>query len=360
MKSEKIIKDLTIASGVAGLIINGLEQWTKIQNGEQEKFDFVQFLGTGVKGAAIGFGVSVTIIGISSLFSPEELDEEDFDEIEYLEGVLASYKLDSVDQATMKKGFSIKNKIYNTFKGMLLGKPKFQGSIPQGTALSGISDLDILIKFKKNSFSSLEEMYLTTLNYFKENFQDSSLIEVRPQRRSIGLIFNILGEQVCIDVVPARRTNFKKGGNDYNLYENPSGLFGKPSRVKMNPHKQAYFGAQEKAKANVVSLLKVLKVKEEMPLKPVLIKELILAAFSSHNGRIPQEINKRVVLSLEYIRDNIEHKRVVSPDNSNNVLSDSLTRNEKRRVANTLDSIILDIKEFPSNLKYYFPQREDL
>lgn len=54
----------------------------------------------------------------------------------------------------------------------------------------------------------------------------------------------------------------------------------------MNPHKQAYFGAQEKAKANVVSLLKVLKVKEEMPLKPVLIKELILAAFSSHNGRI--------------------------------------------------------------------------
>lgn len=360
MKSDKFIRDITIVGGVIGLIINGFEQWSKIQDGEQDEFNFLQFFGTGAKGAAIGFGASATIVGINSLFSPEELDEEDFEEVEYLEGVLNSYELDKVDQATMKKGFGIKNKIHNSFKNLLLGRPKYQGSIPQGTALSGISDLDIFVKFKKTSFATLEEMYFYTLDFFQENFQDPSLVEVRPQRRSIGLIFDILGEQVCIDVVPAKRTNFKKGGNEYNLYENPSGWFGKPSRVKMNPYKQANFGSHAAAKANVVSLMKVLKEKEGMPLKSVFIKELTKSAFDSYNGKVPKRVNEQLLFTMEYIRDNIEFKRVVSSDNSNNVLSDSLTKNEKRKIANSLDYIINDIQENPRNLEIYFPKRSDL
>ena len=360
MDNNKFIRDATIAGGVIGLIINGFNQWEKIQNQEQEKFDFPHFFGGGFKGAAIGLGTSATIVGIKFLFTPEELDEEDFEEVEYLEEVLASYKLDKVDQATLKKGFGIKNKIYNSFKNMLLGRPKYQGSIPQGTALSGVSDLDIFVKFKKTSFATLEEMYFCTLDYFQKNFRDPSLVEVRPQRRSIGLIFDIFGEQVCIDVVPARRTNFERGGNEYNLYENPSGLFGKPSRVKMNPHKQASFGSHAAAKANVVSLMKVLKEREGMPIKSVFIKELTKSAFDSYNEKVPKTIDKQLFLTMEYIRDNIEYKRVISPDNTNNILSDSLTKNEKRKIADSLDYIINDIRENPRNFKIYFPQRENL
>lgn len=360
MESEKIIRDFTIAGGLVGLIINGIEQWAKIkdEDEEQDKFDFLQFFGTGAKGAAIGFGASATIVGIRYLFYLEELDEEDFEEIEHLENVLSSYKLDEIDQATLKKGFFIKNEIYSYFKEVLLGKPKFQGSMQQRTALSGISDLDILVRFKKTSFPTLEEMYCSVLEYFKENFQDSFLVEIRPQKKSIGLIYNILGEQVCIDIVPARRTNFERGNNEYNLYENPSGLFGKPSRVKMNPNKQANFGSHSAAKANIVRLLKVLKEKEGLPLKSVLIKELTKLAFDSHKRKFPERLDKQLLLALEYIRDNIEHKKVISCDNSNNILSDSLTKNQKRKVANAFNYIINDLEENPTNFKWYFPIKE--
>ena len=360
MNNEKFIRNATIAGGVFGLLIDAIEQWSKLQNQEQEKFDYSQLLGNGLKGAGIGFGASIAVVGLHSIFAPEELDEEDFEEVKYLESVLTSYELDKIDQATMKKGFGIKNKIQQAFKGMLLGRPKYQGSIPQGTALSGISDLDIIVKFKKTSFGTLEDMYCDTLDYFKNQFYDKSLVEVRPQRRSIGLIFDILGEQVCIDVVPAKRTNFERGGNEYNLYENASGWFGKPSRVKMNPHKQASFGTNAAAKANVVSLMKVLKVSEGMPLKSVFLKELTKDAFKKHRGKIPKDVDKQLIFTMEYIRDNIEYKRVTSPDNSNNILSDSLTKNEKRKVADAFDYIIRDVKEHPSQLKKYFPHRDDL
>lgn len=360
MDNEKLIKNATIAGGVIGLLIDGIEQWSKLQNQEQEKFDYSQLLGNGLKGAGIGFGASIAFVGLHSIFTPEELDEEDFEEVKYLESVLVSYELDEIDQATIKKGFGIKNKIHQAFSGMLLGRPKYQGSIPQGTALSGISDLDIILKFKKTSFETLEDMYYSTLDYFKDQFNDKSLVEVRPQRRSIGLIFDISGEQVCIDIVPAKRTNFEKGGNEYNLYENASGWFGKPTRVKMNPYKQANFGTNSAAKANIISLMKVLKVSEGMPLKSVFIKELTKNAFKKYKGKIPKQMDKQLILTMEYIRDNIEYTRVTSPDNTNNILSDSLSRNEKRKVADSLDYIIRDVKEHPSHLKRYFPHRNDL
>jgi hypothetical protein len=63
---------------------------------------------------------------------------------------------------------------------------------------------------------------------------------------------------------------------------------------------------------------------------------------------------------MEYIRDKIEYKRIASPDNTNNVLSDLLTRNEKRKIADSLDYIVRDIKDYPTKFKEYFPHRDDL
>lgn len=360
MENGKLIRNATIAGGAIALLVDAIDQWSKLQKHEQEKFDYSQLLSNGLIGAGIGLGVSTVIIGLHSLFAPGELDEEDFEEVSYLQSVLASYELDKIDQETIKKGLGIKNTIHKKFSNLLLGRPKFQGSIPQGTALSGISDLDIFVKFKKTSFKTLEDMYYSMLTFFQNEFYDGSLIEVRSQRRSIGLIFDVLGEQVCIDIVPGRRTNFNRGGNEYNLYENPDGWFGKPSRVKINPYKQSSFGTNAAAKANIVGLLKVLKESEAMPLKSVFIKELTKEAFANYGGKIPDKIDKQLIYTMEYIRDNIEYKYITSPDNTNNVLSDSLTKNEKRKIAASLDYVIRDVTECPSKFKEYFPYRNDL
>jgi hypothetical protein len=354
------VANFALAGGAFGLFIDWFKQSTEIDRDPTQDFDFSRLFKTGLKGLVIGCGVGVVYSGIRSAFESENLDEEDFEEVEYLEDVLKSYLPDSIDKETIKKGLSIKKKIYDKFDNLILGRPKFQGSMSQGTALSGISDLDILVQFKKTSFQTLREMYFFTLDFFQNQFYDPELCEIREQRHSIGLLYEIDGEQVWIDVVPARRIDFNQGGNDYNLYENQMGLFGKPSRIKINPYKQAEFGSEEQAKTAIVTLIKVLKTSEDLPLKSVLIKELTKKAFDSIPSNKQLTNSENLLYSLIYIRDNIESKRIFSPDNSNNVLSEMLTKNEKRKVADSLDYIIEDITDDPRRMKKYFPHKEHL
>lgn len=357
-KNEKVILVAAVIFAGLGLVLNGLKQRESISNDPDKKFDFDELLKTGLLWG-IGGGIgSAIILFLISLCEEKELDQEDFNEVTYLKNVLFSFKMNEVDEATISKGLEIRKALHNNFKDLLLGKPTYQGSIPQGTALSGISDLDIRVGFKKTSFPTLEEMYFTVLEYFENEFEDAQLIEVRQQKRSIGLIYNLLGTEVCIDVVPGRRTNFIRGGNEYNLFENAKSIFDKPSRIKMNPHKQADLGRNPYSVSKITALLKVLNEKEDLPMKSVLIKELTKSAFEKNRRRLPKRIDRQLLMVMGYIRDNIESKIVLAPDNRNIVLSNLLSNSQKRNVADHLKVIIQDIEKNPAKFKIYFPLKE--
>ena len=357
-KNEKVILVSAAIFAGLGLVLSGIKQRESMNNDPDKRFDFDEFLKAGfLWGIGGGIG-SAILLFLVSLGEEKEIDQEDFNEVTYLKNVLSSFKMDEVDKATISKGFEIRKALHNNFKDLLLGKPTYQGSIPQGTALSGISDLDIRVGFKKTSFPTLEEMYFTVLEYFENEFEDAQLVEVRQQKRSIGLIYNLLGTEVCIDVVPGRRTNFIKGGNEYNLFENANGLFDKPSRIKMNPHKQADLGRNSFSVSKITALLKVLNEKEELPMKSVLIKELTKSAFEWNRGRLPKRIDRQLLMVMGYIRDNIESKIVFAPDNKNIVLSNLLSNTQKRNVADHLDFIIQDVEKNPANFQIYFPLKE--
>jgi len=357
-KNKKVILTSAVIFAGLGLVLNGLKQRESMSNDPDKKFDFDELLKTGLLWGIRGGIGSAIILFLISLCEEKELDQEDFNEVTYLKNVLFSFKMNEVDEATISKGLEIRKALHNNFKDLLLGKPTYQGSIPQGTALSGISDLDIRVGFKKTSFPTLEKMYFTVLEYFENDFEDAQLIEVRQQKRSIGLIYNLLGTEVCIDVVPGRRTNFIRGGNEYNLFENASGIFDKPSRIKMNPHKQADLGRNSYSVSKITALLKVLNKKEELPMKSVLIKELTKLAFERNRGRLPKRIDRQLLMAMGYIRDNIESKIVFAPDNKNIMLSNLLTNTQKRNIADHLDFIIQEIKTNPANFQIYFPLKE--
>lgn len=357
-KNEKIIIVTAAICAGLGLLVNGLEQKERINNKSNEKFDLGEFIKAGLLwgiGGAVG---SATFVFLLSLIKEQRIDQDDFNEVSYLSSVLSSFEMDEVDKATILKGFEIRKALYNNFKDLLLGKPTFQGSVAQGTALSGISDLDIRVGFKKTGFATLEDMYFSVLEYFENDFEDSKLIEVRQQKKSIGLIYNILNTDVCIDVVPGRRTNFIKGGNDYNLFENSNTTFGRASRVKMNPHKQAHLGSNASSVSKVISLIKVLNEKERFLMRSVLIKEITKSAFEYNKGRCPRRIDRQLLMTMAYMRDNIESKIIFSPDNKNVVFSNLLTDFEKTKIADRLNSIIEDIEDNPANFQIYFPLKE--
>ncbi len=343
-----------LVGGILGIIINVTEQNKEKQLNPNKNFDFQSLVVAGAIGAIIGIASFSLIKFLSTVFHTRREILNDADEISYLSSVLESYKPDKVDSLVLLKGKKVRNAINKRFYADLLGRASYQGSVEQGTALSGLSDLDILVKFKKTSFNNEQQMFSTLFNFFKDEFKDVDLINVREQKVSIGLTFDIYGYEETIDIVPALRTDFVRGKNDYNLFKNPK-LSSGARKIKMNPHKQRDFGNHEQHKKNVIGLIKVLKAKEKLPLKSFLIKELTMQAFE--RSYVPKGLNNKLIMTLKYIRDNIKTIKLKSPDNPWVYLSDAITAQDKEKIYKALDEILCIIQEDKDYVLEYFPEK---
>jgi hypothetical protein len=351
---NNIVEVMAIAGGILGLLISAYNQNKLIAENPDKRFDYKSLIISGILGSLVG-GVSAAFIKfISSVFDTKDELLNSKDEIGYLASVLGSYEPDDIDEIVFRKGKYIKSEIYRKFYNDLLGRPQYQGSVAQGTSLSGLSDLDILVKFKKTSYHNSEMMYESLYKFLRNDFEDTDLIQVRRQKVSIGLIFKIKGHKECIDIVPVLRTDFVRGKNEYNLFANPK-LIDVPNEIKMNPYKQLDYGVNEQEKKEVVSLIKVMKETQNLPIKSILVKELTKLAFN--RNKIPKSINEQLVMTLRFIRNKIRTIKVKSPDNPNSILSDLISSDEKEIIYLTLDDIIKDIDDNKDNLQEYFPIR---
>lgn len=356
---KKSNKDITaisaIIGGMTGLLINSNAQNKNKEIDPSLEFDTGSFLKAGLIGAILGAVSPYVIKFFLSVFSSEEEIVDDADAIWYLNSALGSYQPDEIDQEVYIKGRKIRNAVNKRFQHDLLGKARYQGSVDQRTAISGVSDLDLLITFKKTSFSNDSDMKKAVFNFFKYQFKDADLLKVRQQRVSIGLIFDIDGYEEIIDVVPALRTDFIKGKNEYALHENPKFSMNLGA-ILMNPKIQKDFGDDQEDKKKVIRLLKIFKDDNELPLKSVLIKEFTKKAFDKN--KVPKSFTEKLLMTLEFIKDNIRTTIIKSPDNPNIILSDVLNKRQKEKIAKFLDVVIEDLHENIDNLKKYFPERE--
>jgi len=346
-----------IYGGSIALLLNVIYQWNAIKEDPNLDFDLNSVIKSTLQGAVIGASITSFWLLIISLFESGDIDESDIDEVTYLSSVVTSCKMDNFDQKTLRKSLRIKKALKKRYHSEILGRPTHQGSVKQKTSVTKISDFDIRISFKKTSFRTLEEMYYSVLDYFRYEFEDTDLIKVRKQRRSIGLIYNIDGEKTCIDVVPGRRTDVRKGGNEYHLYENPENIFGNASRIKMNPYKQEDFGDNVNDKREIIKLLKILREKKDVPMKSILIKELTKKALENINY-FNSTIIGNLKITLKYIIDNIETIRIVSPDNTNNVISELMSNREKTESKEILKDVLNNIENDPRCLREYFPSMD--
>ncbi|WP_028890368.1 nucleotidyltransferase family protein [Tenacibaculum ovolyticum] len=344
-----------IVGGVLGLIMNIVGQSKEKKENPHKEFDFQSLILVGMIGAIIG-SVSFEIIKLLlSVFTSKEEILDEADEISYLGSVLNSYQPDEIDKQVLQKGKQLKLAIKREFSNKLLGRGvTYQGSTVQGTAVSGLSDLDILVKFKRTSFSKEEDMHDALHNFLKYRFNDTDLIGIREQKHSLGLIYKLNGSKEIIDVVPTLRTDFIRGKNEYNLFRNPKLLTGS-RKLKMNPNIQKDLGDNENEKIEIIRLLKILKSEKKLPLKSILITELTKKAFQEI--RMPKKLNQKLVLILNFIKDNIKTIQVKSPDNLRISLTDSLSIKDKEEINIALDAVLDDLKNDKNYLLDYFPEK---
>lgn len=247
-----------------------------------------------------------------------------------------------LEEALPNKAKKIQNAIYNEFSEMLTEYPSIGGSFTKGTAIEN-SDVDIPVRFKKD-FGRLDHMKDTIEIFFKNKFSDRNLVQIRSQNHSVGLIFDINKEKRRIDIVPMREIENGKG--DTFIFSSETNSIKKTNISKQNTHLK--FTAKQK---EIIKFLKGWKKENEIKIPSIYIEYLIKKIFDEN--QIPKGIYKTLTFILEYIANNITSIRLVDQTNSNNIISNLMTYDEKREISSFCNDMLYNVRKDERNLLDY-------
>lgn len=352
---QKIIKygkNGALIFGLSNAFINAIHQINSIKENPEQKFDWSRLLKAAGKGALLG-GVGGAFIG--GLVDSNNSKKERLNTSAILSRVVSNIRLDK-DNPTYKKMSAKANRIVNAieinFKNKLGSPPLKIGSTEDGTSLSDSFDIDISVPFCSNSFNSTSEMYDKLYNFLDDNYSDKDLIKIRKQKKSIGILYHIKGDDYKIDVVPyklSKKTNNETTGylfvNNNSLFKNDSYTktdISSLKSIKLTPIQQ-----------KVLIAFKNWKKEYSIPLSSHLLKMFILDGYEFNKGHIPRDFTRKILMIVRYIKNNIVTKRIVSIENTNNVLTD-FDDSDKLVIEKECSKILDDYDYQPNSIIKYF------
>ncbi len=334
---------------IASALFNLWKQQDSSYNKEKRRFNWQHLIKDAVKGAILGGGIG---FGVGVIVDEIKANEEPINTDGYLNELISTIQIDkesSLYKASEKKCDEVIKFIEQEFEYELANVPFQWGSNVKGTAIEGKSDFDIMVRFNRNSFN-MDGMYHTISNVFEEKFQDNSLIKIIDQKKSTGLVFNIQGEKVKIDVVPMRATNDDPSSMASNLYVNNKGLFTKPTFTKTDISLQASIRLTPTQK-KVVMMLKKWKGDNNVPISSYLIELFVVKAFEKNYP--PKKLTGKLLMVLEFIAENIHTIRLVSPENTNNIVSD-ISEGDKNIIQRKALKVIEEYEYHPNTIRDFF------
>jgi len=80
---------------------------------------------------------------------------------------------------------------------------------------------------------------------------------------------------------------------------------------------------------------------------------MIKDAYASNIGRLPRDKTKKLILILKYIHDNIHNRRLVSVENTNNVVS-NIPISDKDAIYAACKKVISDYEYQPNSIIDHF------
>jgi hypothetical protein len=351
-KTIKYATNGALIFGIGNALLNALKQHQRISENPNLEFDWSELLKATGKGALAGGAGGAVVGGIMDL---QNASEEPLNTSAILGTVIANMKLDKDDPTYKKlsrKADHLINQIEVKFNNQLGGHILRIGSTEDNTALSDDFDIDVSIPFKPNSFPSTAVMYDELLQFLKNEYDDRDLIKVRTQKKSIGLIYRIKGEDYKIDVVPYKLTAGNGNKTAGYLFVNSNSIFGNDSYTKTDIPSLKSIKLSPVQQKLLVSF-KNWKQKYSVPISSHLLRLLILDAYDWNKRSVPRDFTKKILMVVHHIRDNIMDRRIVSVENTNNVLTD-MHESDKREIKMACEKIIQDYTYQPNSILKYF------
>jgi hypothetical protein len=303
---------------------------------------------------------------------------------EHLDKVLDTHDINKVEHLSkfIEKKNKVKDALNNKFSDQKASNSIDSGSYAKNTAINTKFDIDCCIPFRKKTpgnndekgFESLSEMFDEVYKYLKNEYteddDDITKDNVRKQKVSIGMKFDIDGVEFDMDVVPGRE---RPNNNDYNdnntdlsLHINPSKRTKKEEddgkvRIKTNikTHVGLLNGANRTHERKVTKLLKVWKTEQKNKNGGKLIKSFMMELYTKeafdNTDEIPSGLWKKTKLVMNHIIDNIETANLIDPANSSNIVSDSMSDTAKTQTKRDMKKSIKEIEDDSDKIKEYFP-----
>jgi hypothetical protein len=340
-----------IAGTLISALVNALKQLNKMDENPEKKFDWGDLLVAGGKGALIGGGAGFVA---GAIVDEVNVNTKAINTDEYLNAFVCSVQVNKnskLYKSSEKKCEEIIHFLGREFKYELSDVPFQWGSNAKGTAIEGKSDFDIMVRFCRDSFT-LKEMYYSVLEVFEEKFRDNAIVEVIDQKKSVGLVFNLQGEKVRIDVVPMRDINDSPKNTASNLYVNNKGLFSKPTFTKTNIPLQASIRLTSTQK-KIIIILKKWKVDNNVPISSYMIQLFLAKAYDRNRNNIPRKLTDKLLMVLEFIVENIHTIRFTSPENTNNIVS-NIPEEDKNSIRRKALKVIEEYEYHPNTIPNLF------
>ena len=192
-------------------------------------------------------------------------------------------------------------------------------------------------------------MFDCVFDFLKTLIGYYSIIEVRDQKKSIGVILNMGGAEHRIDIVPYKIT--KKKGNrtaGYLYLNNKSIWAGKSSYTKTD------IGALKSQKLTetqkkIIVILKHWKHKKNLPISSHLLENLVLDAYQYNYGFVPRRFTGKVIMVLKHIANNLDIAVIRSIENTNNIIT-NIPEANKTKIIDACKALIKDYEYQPNSI----------
>ncbi len=238
----------------------------------------------------------------------------------YLSMLLDQQELTNFQKDNLR---NLREKIETQIKDEIGGSPRvyYGGSYAKNTMIQAAYDLDIVFYWPSGFSYRIEDL--------------STEVGASLQRHWTYVYAKRVGWELPfegdfhIDIIPGK-TSSNDQSYAYLFNRDTGGRFQTSIEFQVNYVIQS-------DRRDAIRLMKLWKTRKKVPIKTFILEQLVIEGCKY----IPRnDLEKQLNATLTYIRDNILTCRLYDPANTNNVISDDITNEEKYRVRNLAEDAL--------------------
>ena len=193
------------------------------------------------------------------------------------------------------------------------------GSIAKGVSIKGRSDFDFFVSVKSSCNNSLSEIYNTLFNTLS-HYSSIKGFTVRKQNVSLGikgLLYNYI--PIDVDIVPAKQHAINS--NYHSLYKSKQ-----DSWIQTNVKGHIDL-SKNSGRRDFIKLIKIWRECHKLEFPSINLELSVLEALKGYSYYISLERGFNII--MEYFVDSFVYSKIVDPYNTNNIVSNDMTDNDK-------------------------------